>query len=780
MREGGESTAINLGEDVKLYKVVTLALALVLPIWGAAIGKPLLPAGTSTNWASHGGGVDESGYSQLTQITPANVGKLGLQSYLDLDNEVTLEATPLAVNGTLYFTGSTGSIYAVNAVSGKLLWKYDPEIWKYSPVKQRDNFGSNRGVAYASGRIFAGVLDGRLIALDARTGKLLWSVDTVPPEDIHTVNGAPRVFNGKVIIGNGGADADMRGYVTAYDQKTGKQSWRFYVTPGSPEENKGNPALEAAAKTWGNGQYWKSGTGGTVWNGITFDPEFNRIYLGTGNAGPYNPRVRDPNGGDDLYICSVVALDANTGKYLWHYQYNPREGWDYKATTNMIETTITIDGKPRKVLMQAPTNGFFYVIDRETGKLISAEKTGKVTWADHIDLATGRPVEAKNIRYETGETIIYPSFQGAHNWQDMAYNPKTGLVYIPYMKLGGRYTTTINPGDLPMGGVTVHPYLHDPDDGKGALIAWDPVQQKLRWKVQHDFMWNGGPVTTAGGLVFQGTADGYFSAYDATTGALLWKFNVGHGIISNPISYSVKGKQYVSVLAGYGGSAAALSQIMDVGWKFGATRRILTFSLDGKQVLPPAPPRDMTVHAVDVPSLKIDEAAVMQGKMLQIACFACHGQNFHGAGAPGPDLRESQAALSEATMYSIVHDGALMQLGMPRFEMLNQSQIHALYMYIRARAREALGKRVAIEDLPPKPTAAFYSSAKTDIGTILDTPAVAAVVNKHIPGFTQRSQISLARSMTLKAIQAYDATITDAILAKTDADLAKLPPPKAH
>jgi quinohemoprotein ethanol dehydrogenase len=580
---------------------------------GIAISREPAPGsavGTTVNWPNTGGGLDESGYSRLAAINAGNVAGLGLASYTTLDNEVTLEATPVAVDGVVYFTGSSGSVYAVDAVSGKKLWKWDPEIWKSSPLKQMMNFGANRGVVYADGHIFAGVLDGRLVSLDAKTGKLLWSVMTVGPTDGATVNGAPRVFDGKVIIGNGGADGPhpARGYVTAYDQQTGKQVWRFYITPGSPDENKGDPTMEMAAKTW-TGEYWKvGGGGGTAWNGMTFDPELNRIYIGTGNGGPWNPAVRSPQGGDNLFLTSVVALDANTGKYLWHYQYNQRDAWDYKATANIIEATIPIDGKPTKVLMQSPTNGFFYVINRETGKLISAEKTGKVTWADHIDLKTGRPVEMPNIRYEKGDTVIYPSMIGTHNWQAMSFNPKTGLVYIPYMQLAARYTTNTRPGDFVFGGMTAEGVKLAPDDNTGALLAWDPVAQKARWRVPIDTTWNGGTLTTAGNLVFQGTADGYFSAYDATTGKKLWRFNAGLGIISAPMSYSVNGKQYVSVLVGYGGTTAAMSDLLNVGWKYGAQpRRLLTFSLDGKAVLPPSPPRDMVVHALDDPSLTLDE-----------------------------------------------------------------------------------------------------------------------------------------------------------------------------
>jgi quinohemoprotein ethanol dehydrogenase len=690
---------------VKVKKRVLLAMAacLLVPGSGAtslAIGGDASSA--NSNWTNTGGPLDESGFSRLAKINTKNVDKLGLAWALDLDNEVTLEGTPLAVNGVLYFSGSYCAVYAVDALTGKVLWKYDPQIWKRSPGKFRSNFGVNRGVAYADGRIFLGALDGYLTALDAKTGQELWKVQTVPEKSIHTVTGAPRVFNGKVIIGNAGADANMRGFVTAYDQKTGQQAWRFYTVPASPEQNKGDPVMEMAAKTW-TGEYWKiTGGGGTVWNGITFDPELNRIYLGVGNAGPYNPKVRNPGGGDNLFVASIVALDADTGKYVWHYQQNPNESWDYKATANMIATTLTIDGKRRKVLMQQPTNGFFYVLDRETGKLISAEKTGKVTWADHIDLKTGRPVEAPNIRYENGETIMWPSMIGSHNWQAMSFNPQTGLVYIPYMQLGARYTTKVGPNDFSFGGMTAQGYADpkDPTDAHGALLAWDPVRQKAAWKAPIDTIWNGGTLSTGGNLVFQGTADGYFTAYDATSGKKLWKFNAGLGIVGAPISYSVNGKQFVSVLVGYGGTTAALSNYLNVGWKYGAQpRRLLTFSLDGKATLPPSPGRDMAVHAVDDPTMVLDEADVAAGRRMSIACIACHGIGLKAAGSPAPDLRESQVALNADAFYAVVHDGALNERGMPKFD-FTPSQVQKLRAYVRATAREALGTRKPAGDEP--------------------------------------------------------------------------------
>jgi quinohemoprotein ethanol dehydrogenase len=666
-----------------------------------AAGLAMAMAPATVDWPNHGGPVDESGFADLSQINRANVGKLGLAWYLDLPGEASLEATPLAVNGVLYFTGSYSAVYAVDAVSGRLLWKYDPQMWKRSPERFRIMFSANRGVAYADGRVFVAALDGHLTALDAKSGRVLWDVQTLPEHTLYYSTGAPRVFKGKVVIGNAGNDAGMRGYVTAYDAATGEQRWRFYVAPGSPQENAGDPTMQMAAKTW-TGEYWKTGTGGGPWNGITFDPELNRVYIGTGNSGPYDPRVRSPGGGDNLFLVSIVALDADTGKYVWHYQMNPREAWDFKATANMIAATLTIDGRPRKVLMQAPTNGFFYVLDRETGKLISAEKLGKVTWAERVDLATGRPVEAPNIRYETGETIIWPGPAGAHNWQAMSFDPRTGLVYLPYLQLGGRYSTRPAPGELALGGMVVSGYRVTPDDGWAALLAWDPVRKAPRWQARLSTLFNGGVLSTTGDLVFQGTADGYFTAYDGQSGQRLWRFSAGLGIIAAPISYAVNGQQYVSVLVGYGGGAGAGG--MNVGWKYGAQpRRLLTFRLDGKASLPPSPPPDYKVYALDDPSLSLDPKQVEAGREVSAYCIVCHGAGLRGSGAPGPDLRESRLALSQEGLWAVVHDGALQSRGMPKFDMLTRDQVNALHAYIRAQAREALSRPGSAAAAVPAP-----------------------------------------------------------------------------
>lgn len=683
------------------------ALLLVAGCQSREAAQPEAQVGTGANWTAVGGAADEASYSRLTEIDNGNVDDLGLAWSLDLPGEVTLEATPLAVDGTLYFSGSYAAVYAVDGRTGKLRWKYDPETWKHNPHKMPYSFGANRGVAYENGKVFVAALDGRLIALDAKTGKEVWVAQSIPEGALNVSTGAPRTMNGKVIIGNGGADFGARGFVTAFDSGTGRQLWRFYTVPGTDEQNRGDEAMETAAKTWSKDFAKNTGGGGTVWNGITFDPELNRVYIGVGNAGPYDPEVRSPGGGDNLYLVSIVALDANTGKYVWHYQQNPREAWDYKSTQNIVIATLNIEGKRRKVLMHTPTNGFFYVLDRESGKLVNAPgKTTLINWAKRIDLKTGRPIENPNIRYENGLTEIWPGTVGGHNWQAMSYNPRTGLVYIPSHQIGARFARSKTESDdaFNVMGLLTEPIVRHKGDGKGSLVAWNPVTQKQAWRVQHDHLWNGGTLATAGGLVFQGTAEGTFNAYDAGDGEKLWSFDAGHGIIAAPMSYSTGGKQYVSILVGYGGATAAFGQFMNVGWKYGAQpRRLLTFAIGGRARLPPSARRDMKVHAIDDADLVLDEADVAAGRTLSIQCAACHGVGFSSPGSPGPDIRESAIALRLDTFSELLKSGALLPNGMPKFAHLTDEQMWELHAYVRARAREALGLRQPRATAAPLP-----------------------------------------------------------------------------
>lgn len=688
-------------------RIIAAAAATLLLASCSKSGTPQSSAGigSEANWTTAYGGPEEAGFSRLTQIDSSNAAKLGLAWSLDLPGEVSLEATPLAIDGVLYFTGSMAEVYAVDAASGRQLWKFDPKTWQHNPMKLHFTFAANRGVAYEAGRVFVAAIDGRLIALDAKTGNQIWSTETTDPEGPITITGVPRLFKGKVIIGNGGADFGARGYVTAYDQATGKQAWRFYVAPGTPDENKSDPAMAAAAKTW-SGEWWKTGTGGAPWNGITFDAEMNRVYVATGNAAPYDSKMRNPGGErDNLYTASIVALDADTGKYVWHYQINPSDSWDYDSTQQMTLATLNIAGEPRKVLMQAPKNGFFYVIDRATGKPISAGKTTLITWAKDINLTTGRPNEEPDIRYASGAAEIWPGPVGGHNWQTMSYNPKLGLVYLSVQQIGERLARgEESPDAFTVMGITIRPLIKHEGDGKGSLIAWDPVAQRQVWKVQHDNLWNGGTLATAGGVVFQGMAEGTFAAYDGVSGRELWRFDAGLGIIAAPMTYSVGGQQYVSVLVGYGGTSAAFGTFMNVGWKYGLQpRRLLTFALGGKASIPASAPADMKVHALDDPALVLNPADVQAGQGLAIQCFACHGVGLNSTGTPAPDLRESGVAMDINSLRTVLKQGTLLPRGMPRFESLSDEQVRQIHAYIRARARLALGQKAPDSSTPAKP-----------------------------------------------------------------------------
>jgi quinohemoprotein ethanol dehydrogenase len=675
---------------VKAMKFFAVRPNLVAMIAGIVLWPTLHASAAEIDWTQHGNDATETNFSELAGINTRTVTHLGLAWSLDLPGEHSLEATPLEVGGVIYFPGSYGKVYAVEALSGKMRWSYDPQTWKFNPKKMHLNFAVNRGVAYAGGRIFSATFDGRLVALDAGTGKVTWTVETTPHDSLYFITGAPRIFDGKVIVGNAGGDYGARAFVTAYDQKSGRQVWRFYVTPGSPEENRGDPLMEQAAASW-RGEFWKTGTGGSVWDNITFDAKYHRIYLGTGNGGPTNAEARSPGGGDNLYTASIVALDAASGRYQWHYQLNPHDTWNFDATSQMTLAQITLDGKPHDVLVQAAKNGFVYLIDRTSGKLLSAEKFGKVTWADHIDLATGRPVENTGVRYEHGESVVWPNPIGAHSWQTVSYSPRTGLLYIPYIQNGVRfYKGPTRPNDVNDFGISIGSVTAGAEDGKGALLAWDVAQGKVRWKVQYDFILNGGLLSTAGDLVFQGTADGYLSAYDARSGASLWRFNAGLGIIAPPITYQLHGKQFISILVGWGASAAIGSDVLDVGWKWGGARRLLTFALDATATLPASPARDPQVHVHVVAGEQASAADLTAGKILSMQCIVCHGRELSAAGGPAPDLRESVIPLNRDSFWTVVHDGALLSQGMPQFQDLTREQAEQLRAYIQSVARHAL------------------------------------------------------------------------------------------
>ena len=668
-----------------------LAFALLAPLAVAAqVDQAAIIASKQdgSQWLSHGRTYDEQRFSPLDQITAKNTDKLGLAWSVDLDNHRGLEATPLFADGVLYASLSWSRAIAVDARTGTTLWTFDPQIAR---DKARDACcdAVNRGVALWNGKVFIGTLDGRLIALDAKTGQQVWSQQTTDNSKPYTITGAPRVVKGKVIIGNGGAEYGVRGYFSAYDAESGEIAWRFYTVPGDPNKPYEHPELAEAAKTWKGNEYWKLGGGGTVWDGMAYDPELDLLYVGTGNGSPWNRELRSPGGGDNLYLSSILALNPDTGRLAWHYQVTPGDSWDFTATQQITLATLEIAGKMRKVLMQAPKNGFFYVIDRQTGELLSAEKFGKVTWAEKIDLATGKPVEAPGVRYQKEPIVMWPSPFGAHGWHSMSFNPQTGLVYIPYQEIPGVYRNEGKDFVKRKGfntGAGFSDATEIPREAvSGALLAWDPVKQKEAWRVPYAHYWNGGTLSTAGNLVFQGTADGNFIAYSADKGKKLWSFGAQTGIVAAPMTYSLEGEQYIAVMAGWGGVAPLIGGDAALAPGAGNVSRLLVFKLDGKASLPPLP--EKTVVAVNRTPKPVDAPAadIAAGQQLYGAyCSVCHGVGAISGGLI-PDLRKSDES-HRNLFQQIVLDGVLRPLGMPSFkDSLEPADVEKIKHYVMSQ-----------------------------------------------------------------------------------------------
>jgi PQQ-dependent dehydrogenase (methanol/ethanol family) len=650
------------------------------------------------NWLSYGRTYDEQRFSPLNQVNEHNVEKLGLAWFYDFETNRGLEATPIVVDGVMFTSGSWSRVYALDAGSGELLWEYDPQVPPEWAVHACCDV-VNRGVALWRGAVFVGTLDGRLISLDAATGALNWSVQTTDRDKPYTITGAPRVVKGKVLIGNGGAEYGVRGYVSAYDAVTGALAWRFYTIPGNPADGFENAAMERAAATW-TGEWWQYGGGGTVWDSMAYDPDLNLLYIGVGNGSPWNQQIRSPGGGDNLFLSSIVALNPDTGEYVWHYQTTPGETWDYTATQHMILADLEFDGVPRKVIIQAPKNGFFYVLDRENGDLISADPYVQVTWATHVDPETGRPVEVEGARYKDGPALVIPAPYGAHNWHPMAYSPDTGLIYIPAQDVPFVYGTdesfVFTPG---LWNVGVNPlYASFPEQTpevqaqlvdmvKGQMIAWDPLARREVWRVQHPLPSNGGMLATAGNLVFQGNSVGSFGAYRADTGEQLWSMYAQTGVVAAPVTYSIDGEQYISVLAGWGGAFPLFAG--DFAEQAGVRNvsRILTFKLGATGHLPPLETPQLTLN----PPPRIGDAeAVTRGKRLYSdRCMVCHGDGAVGGGVT-PDLRYMDAAQHQAWM-GVVIGGMHQQRGMVSFAGVLSAQDAAdIQSYVIERAHQLL------------------------------------------------------------------------------------------
>lgn len=673
------------------------------PAESAAVDGERLRAADSEPgaWMSHGRTYAEQRYSPLDTIDDGNVDRLGLAWGFKLDVDRGVEATPIVVDGVMYTTGPYSIVYALDPVSGELLWKYDPQVPRATGGKACCGV-VNRGVAVWQGKVYVGAFDGRLIALDAASGEVVWETDTIVDNGYpnYTITGAPRVVKGKVIIGNGGAELGVRGYVSAYDADSGELAWRFYTVPGDPSEPVENDILKMARETWFGDTYYKQGGGGTVWDSIAYDPELDQLYIGVGNGSPWNIADRSEGKGDNLFLSSIVALDPDTGEYIWHYQTTPGDTWDYTATQHLIQAELSLDGERRKVLMQAPKNGFFYVLDRETGELLSAENYVPMNWAEGIDMETGRPIFSETGDYSEEPKMVTPSPFGGHNWQPMSYNPKTGLVYIPAQYSSFLYEDSEADPVVAMNlwniGLEPLELPEDPDEidamaeqFHGALLAWDPVKQKAAWKVEYPHLWNGGTLTTAGNLVFQGTAEGDVRAYAADSGELLWKSRANSGVLAGPMTYEIDGEQYVTFMVGWGGAFTLLTGPLASRIKVQPESRVLTYKLDGKGELPP--PRNRPAPVPEPPERDADIGAeqLATGKYLYNGvCATCHGVNAVSGGVV-PDLRYLDEETHEQ-FEAIVH-GARAHQGMPSFGHVlggEKDQIRLIHEYVIKRGHD--------------------------------------------------------------------------------------------
>ena len=658
------------------------------------------------NWMTYGRTYDEQRFSPLQRINAQNVSQLKLAWHYDLDAAHRVqESTPIVVDGVMYLTSAWSKVFALDPATGKELWVFDPAVPGTSGVRGCCDV-ANRGVAVWNGKAYVGTFDGRLVALDAATGKPAWSVSTIDNPDAdpqsYTITGAPRIVKGKVIIGNAGGEYKARGYITAYDAETGKKVWRFYTVPGAPGKTDGaasDDVLESKARPTWSGEFWKLGGGGTTWDGMAYDPKLDLLYFGTDNGEPWNHAVR--GGGDNLFTASIVAVRPDTGQYVWHFQNTPGESWDFSAVQQMTLADLTIDGKVRRVIMQAPKNGYFYVLDRATGEFISAQPFTQTNWATGLDPKTGRPVENPQARYgETGKPwTAQPGPSGGHSWPAMSYDPLTHLVYIPvidggFVFIGDRnfkpktqgWNTAVdfNSGSLPEDPQIV---AQIKTTLKGHLSAWDPVAQKQVWSVPYDTSWNGGVVSTAGNLVFQGTSMGEFAAFQADDGKRLWSTQTHTGIVAPPITYEANGEQYVVVEIGWGGAfgLAAGQLAHDAQPNEGNIPRVLAFKLNGTDTMPAAPPAPDLKLAP--PPNKVSAKLVAQGKLrYHTYCSMCHGDSAFSGGVL-PDLRYSVALSDAGVWQSIVHDGLRSANGMVSFSgEMSKDEIETIRSYVIYRA----------------------------------------------------------------------------------------------
>jgi quinohemoprotein ethanol dehydrogenase len=672
------------------------------------------------DWPSAGGDRNQDYFSPLHQIDTSTASRLGFAWSHNLGTARGGEATPVVVGGVMYTAGYIGIVYALDAATGRELWRFVPKIPDHA-LRNPCCDAVNRGVAVSQGRVYVASLDGVLHALDAATGQQVWQADTIADHTMdYSSTGAPVIAHTVVVIGNGGADmgkGGVRGYISGYDLNTGALKWRFFTVPPAPGKPPEHPELAVAEKTWDPQRAADYPGGGTVWDGITYDPVLNLLYFGTGNAAPYDVRKLGPKNGDDLFTCSIVALDPETGRMAWYYQTTPGDRWDFDAVQKLVLADISIGGAPRQVVMQANKNGFFYVLDRKTGALISAKPFTYVNWASGVDPHTGRPVVTPQADYYERPKNIYPSWSGGHTWPPMSYDPATKLVYIPVVDVPNIWLDMLRNGGAVKyinGFFSIEAFF--PDDSyspadlqalygklpslaslqterkvklvRELIRAWDPVAQKIVW--EHETSsgmrgYDGGVLSTAGGLVLQGRGNGELVVYEAATGKILKTIDTGSHIMAAPMSYAIGGTQYIAVQTGYGGAGISVGPFPpdSAARLYDNQNRIIVFRLDGGAV--PKPPRrpDEAFPPPPPSTASADELRRGEVKFAE-QCSRCH---VFGPSVT-PDLRKLTPAL-HAAFETIVLKGTLGAAGMERFDdLLSAADVKAIHAYLIDQQRQ--------------------------------------------------------------------------------------------